>query len=325
MMQLPLAEIIRKIKEHSALSEDDIEAKIAEKMDKLAGLISKEGAAHIIANEMGIKLFDVGKLKIKDVLAGMRNVEVDGKVMQVFPRTNFSRKDGSQGMVTSFILGDESGSIRVAAWGNHAEQAAALAPGAIIKVRKGYVRDNSGRIEIHLNEQSEVVKNPPGVSIQAGAGEGMRKPIRELQESDANVSILGTVVQVLDPRYYEVCPTCGSRAVLKEQQYECGSHGIVQPEYAVVVSVVVDDGTETIRAVCFRQQAEQLLQEEKAAVLAYKDNPAGFEGARQRLLGEIIKVQGRVKKNQMFDRMEFMAQSVFPKVDPDEELQRLER
>ncbi|MBI4148899.1 hypothetical protein HY491_00475 [Candidatus Woesearchaeota archaeon] len=324
MMQLPLAEVIRKIKEHSSLSEGDIEAKIAEKMEKLAGLISKEGAAHIIANELGIKLFEAGKLKIKDVLSGMRNVEVDGKVMQVFPLTNFSRKDGSQGTVTSFILGDESSSIRVAAWGAHAEQAASLTPGAVIKIKKGYARDNSGRREIHLNEQSEIVKNPPGVSIQASIGE-MRKPIRELQENDANVSVLGTVVQVLDPRYYEVCPTCGSRVVLKEQQYECGSHGAVQPEYAVVVSVVVDDGTETIRAVCFRQQAEQLLQEDKAKVLAYKEDAAAFEAARQRLLGEIIKVTGRVKRNAMFDRLEFMAQTVFPRIDPDEEMKRLQQ
>ncbi len=40
------------------------------------------------------------------------------------------------------------------------------------------------------------------------------------------------------------------------------------------------------------------------------------------LVGEMVKVQGRVQRNAMFDRVEFVAFSVAP-ADPEEELQVL--
>ena len=54
MIDIPRAEIVTKIKEAKGLSEDEINAKIQEKLTQLAGLISEDGAAHIIANELGV-------------------------------------------------------------------------------------------------------------------------------------------------------------------------------------------------------------------------------------------------------------------------------
>ena len=70
MIKIPLAQIIEKIKEHANISEDEINSKIKAKMEQLSGLISEEGAAHIISNELGIKLFEEtsGKLQIKNRL-----------------------------------------------------------------------------------------------------------------------------------------------------------------------------------------------------------------------------------------------------------------
>ena len=69
MYQLPYDKIIEKIKEKTGLSQEDIEAKIKQKMEDLSGLISKEGAAHIIANENSVKVFEEGsrELKIRNI------------------------------------------------------------------------------------------------------------------------------------------------------------------------------------------------------------------------------------------------------------------
>jgi len=40
------------------LPEAEIKGKISEKVQQLYGLVSEEGAAHIIANEYGIKIFE---------------------------------------------------------------------------------------------------------------------------------------------------------------------------------------------------------------------------------------------------------------------------
>ena len=69
-------------------------------MKQLSGLISKEGAAHIVANELGIKLFDsfTGKLQIKNIIAGLRNVETVGKVLQVYELREFTTNE-RQGII----------------------------------------------------------------------------------------------------------------------------------------------------------------------------------------------------------------------------------
>ena len=50
-------ELINRIKE-KGFNDKEIERKINRKLEELSGLISREGAAHLIANELGINLFD---------------------------------------------------------------------------------------------------------------------------------------------------------------------------------------------------------------------------------------------------------------------------
>ena len=92
MIKMPLDDIITKIKEKSGISDSEIQEKINQKLEQLSGLISKEGAAHIIANELGVKLFEQtsGRLQIKNIREGMRSVEVVVKVQQVFEVREFN-------------------------------------------------------------------------------------------------------------------------------------------------------------------------------------------------------------------------------------------
>ena len=117
MIKIPLSDIISRIKEKTNLSDEDINNKIEAKLKQLSGLISHEGAAHIIANELGVKLFEIasGRLQIKNILVGMRDVEVVGKVMQVNELREF-KTDNRDGKVASFVIGDETGAIRTVMW-----------------------------------------------------------------------------------------------------------------------------------------------------------------------------------------------------------------
>ena len=141
MIKIPLQDIIDKIIEATEITQEEMDKKINEKLESLSGLISKEGAAHIIANELGVKIFEQpsGKLQIKNILSGMRSVEFVGKVQQIFNITEFTRKDGGSGKVGSFTLADETGSIRVVCWGSQTDNIKDMANENIVKVMDGYV------------------------------------------------------------------------------------------------------------------------------------------------------------------------------------------
>jgi len=328
MIKMPYNDILEKIQEKSGLSEQEINKRINKKLDQLSGLISKEGAAHILANELGIKLFDSlgGKLQIKNILSGMRSVEVVGKVTQVFELREFNSK-GRSGKVASFIIGDETGTIRVVMWGDQADNIAKLKEGMIIRIANGYVRESQNRKEIHLNNMGKLIISPKGETIGEvkETSSGKRKKINQLNENDSNVEILGTIVQVFDPRFFEICPECGRRAKLQEDGFVCETHGSITPNYSFVLNLFLDDGTDNIRVVCFRNQALKLLNKTQEQMLEYKDNSEKFEDMKTELLGNIVKIIGRTTKNEMFDRLEFISQLVFPNPDPDEEIKALNR
>jgi hypothetical protein len=332
MFKLPLQDIINKIKEKTNISEGEINTKINQKLEQLSGLISKEGAAHIVANELGVKIFEQiqGKLQIRNILAGMRSVETAGKVMKVFELREFKTEKRS-GKVASLVMADETGSIRIVLWGDQAEKINRIKEGDILKIINGYVRENQGRKEVHLNDRASLAINPPGVEINnvvetEERAEAVRKKISELQEEDENIEILGTIVQAFEPRFFEVDSESGKRIRADDEGKFYNDAGKeIKPDYSYVMSVVLDDGTETIRCAFFRNQAERLLNKTQQDILKYKDNIAEFEAAKTDLLGQQVKLVGRANRNEMFGRMEFITQLVFLNPDPKEEIERLEK
>ncbi len=322
MIYLPYDEIIEKITSGSSLSKAEIENRINGKMSQLSGLVSREGAAHIIANELGIKLFEMpSKLKISNLAVGLRNIELVGRVNQVFGKRDFVKENRS-GTVANFVLTDETASVRVVIWGSKAETVDKLSEGMVVKLINAYVKDNNGRKEAHLNDKSEIVINPSGEIL---AEEFARKSIKELKENDFNVEIFGTIVQVFGLIFFEVCPACGKRVRQKESGFVCDVHGAVQQSYSYLINLIVDDGTEPVRVVFFRKQVESILKKNYEEILLFKENPEFFNEAKSTLLGCFIKLRGKVVKNTMFERLEFVPNESFLNPEPEDELKRVKK
>lgn len=325
MINIPYEQLVEKIKE-KGLSDDEISSRIKKKMDQLSGLISKEGAAHIIANELGIKVIEQtsGRLKIKNILSGMRNVEIVGRVQDVYEVREFHTETRS-GKVGSMILGDETGTVRLVLWGSQAEKLAEIKKGDVIKIEAGYVKNNNNRIEVHLGDRGSLQINPEGEAVaEIKKIEVKRKSIVELKEADTNIEVLGTIVQVYDLRFFESCPKCRKRLKQSESGFSCEIHGQVNPSYSSVMSLVLDDGTSNIRSVFFRSQILNLLEKNDEEVGKYREFPEKFEEVKHDLLGRQVRLIGRINKNMMMDRIEFVAQQVFPNPNPEDEIKRLE-
>ena len=305
MLNLPVDEIKKKIQEQSELSAADIQQRVDEKMKQLSGLISEEGALHIIANELSVKLVpDKEDRKVSDLLPGMRDVEQAMRVVTPYEMRTFESKFGDgEGKVFSFLAGDESGVIRVTCWGARAEESKDLAKGDVVKITNAYVKENNGRAELHLNNNSTIQKNPSGVEVaQASApssGEYERRAINELSKGDYRVEIVGTVVQAYDPRFF----------TRKDSDEE-----------GVVTNILLDDGTANVRVGCFDDVVYKLFSMKKEEVFANKEG--SWEDTKNDLLGEIVKVQGRAKLNTVYNSIEITADEIDMSPDAEKELAR---
>jgi len=314
-MNLSYEQVVAKIKENTDLKEEEINSSINAKLQQFSGLVSKEGAAHILANELGIKLIDtsaVSKLKIENIMVGMQNVEVLTKVLSVFPVRQFNSK-GKEGQVGSAILGDETGNIRAVFWNEQANKLGFINKGDVLKINGVYVKENrNSTLELHFNNRSSMVVNPPGETVEAKEfkRENPRKRINEIADTDNFVEVFGTVVEVFDLRFYEVCDKCGKRSRPEEGKYVCPAHGAVTPNYSYVLNVFLDDGTAAVRTVFFRNLADTFLKKTSEELLAFREAPEAFEQIKNDALGSFIKITARVNKNEMFNRIELVASDV---------------
>ena len=82
--------------------------------------------------------------------------------------------------------------------------------------------------------------------------------------------------------------------------------------------MVVDDGTDVLRVVIFHDLVDNVLSQ-------LNDTLDNFDKVKSDLLGRWIKVEGKVVYNEMFDRVELIANKVYVNLNPTEEIKVLEK
>jgi ssDNA-binding replication factor A large subunit len=314
--------LIERLAKASGLDKEEIEQRVEAKKAKLSGLISKEGAAQIIAAELNIS-FEDEELKIAELIAGLRKVNVVGKVMNIFPVREFEKGD-RKGKVCNFVLADDSGSTRVVLWDvNHIAliEDGEIKAGDVVSLKNGSTKEG----EIHmsgfgaLEKSSQVLEDVKDVPATS-------EVCLDKVKQGMNVGVRGVVVQVFQPRFYNVCPECNKKVTLREEvsgkddeveEYMCAEHGKVDALKKVIVNFVLDDGMESIRVVMFSGQVGKIVEE---GDLQDEEKAVAF---RNDFLGTEVYVSGRVNKNQLFGNLEIVVNDI-ERVDVDKLIDSLE-
>lgn len=316
-----MEDIIEKIISATKLSPEELDRKIVEKQKELSNLVSREGAAYIVAKELGIDVMRKvkPKLDIKGLVIGIRDLTIQARVMRVFDIREFE-KSGRKGKVANVIIGDAGGSCRLSLWDDQTVFLENLKPGTAVEIFGSYTKDDGrGGIEIRLGkiggikllEKSDL---PELESIKKSSQAG-RVNIESLREGMV-AELRAVIVQIFETeQWYEVCGQCGTR--LKQEKidiqpgieafaWKCTTHGTIQPVHTLVVSGVADDGTGNMRIVLFRDLAAKLLGSSMEDLVARKGKI--FETSD--VMGKEFIFKGRVRRNQMFDRLEFIVSEI---------------
>jgi replication factor A1 len=305
--------IVKKISKISGVEVDEIERRIEAKRAKLSGLISKEGAAQVVAAELGIS-FDNERLKIEELLPGMRKVNLVAKVVRISPIRTFKTKKGDEGKVVNLFVADDTSNIKIVLWDtNHIGliENGKISENVSIEILNGSMRDN----ELHLGSFSELkLSNEVFEEVQTGKVFS-EKNISELKNSDY-AKIRGVVVQSFEPRFFYVCPDCKKKVVQENGNFVCAEHGNVAGEKRALLNVIIDDGTETIRAVAFHDALPGLG-------FTDLENVEELIKQRENLLGKELLFYGNVRSNKLYNTPEFIVEKV-ESVDLDNLIKELE-
>lgn len=302
-------QLIDKIARASGVTVEDVDRKVEAKCAKLSGLISKEGAAQIVASELGVS-FEKEKMKVSELVSGMKKVNLVSKIIQLNPVKEYN-KNGKSGKIASMNVADETGNIRTVLWDtNHIAlfEDGKIKEGDIIEISNGAIRND----ELHLSGFSDIKLSKEIISEVKTDKKLTEKKIIDLKNGE-NVKFRAIILQIFDPKFFEVCPECTKRIL----NGLCETHGNVIPIRKALISLVLDDGTENMRAVLFNDQIK---------LLGFTDeeinNSEIFLGKKNEILGQEAFFSASVRNNKLFNTTELIING-FEKINIDNLIQVL--
>jgi len=322
-----IEEILKQLSVQTKLSTEDLLKKIEKKQKELA-VVSLEGAAQLYAKELGLNV-ETGKQKnieIKDVMSGMKSVNVVGRIFRISNITNFKRKDESEGKVVNISIGDNSGVAKLVLWDKQTELVSEkiIDVNHVIQVSNAMARENSfGDIEITIGKFGSIRSSTDEFLPSADdlISRHITVPNQRVSISDirqGQFEIKGTIVQIFPGKFvFLTCPECGKSLDINI----CENHGEVEPSPALVLNTVIDDGTGDIRVTFFRDVAEKIIGMSAKDIFA-TDEPKRLDLIKANLSGKEQIIQGRVSKNKDFNRFEMIASGI-KEINPFEESKKI--
>jgi replication factor A1 len=238
IVQTIVEDILSKRRE---LSQEQILALIEEKKKEGRGLLSDEGAARLVAEELLIQTrgTDLGRMQVKDLVSGLNDVTISGRVLMTWPPQQFQRRDGTPGRVMRIVLADKSDRVRCAIWDRHVDvlSRAGNLQGRVLRIGHAYTRQGlAGDTEVHAGDRSSIQIDPEDMPKSDLPEFGdLFTPLGKLVAGASQVNAVGIVQS--QPKYYSFA---------KEER--TGS----------VLRTIVADGSGSIPLVAWNERAEEL-------------------------------------------------------------------
>lgn len=317
---LPASELIDMIFQETKKPKEEVKKLIEEKLTELSGLVSEEGAAYIVARELGLNLLASARrqLKIANLIPGLMSVDIVARVGRIFEPREFSR-GGKPGIVQTLMLADETGHIRLPLWNDETKLVSGgkIKEDDAVRIEGGFTKENRGAPELRLGKGritvvQEDIEIPKMDQINQMGYNLPRATIDKLKDGDS-AEIRACMVQVYRRNpFYEVCPQCGRRAQGQDGRWSCNEHGEVEPKLGMVVSGVVDDGYGSMRVVFFREMAEKAfgktVDELRGMMMKAADPLSIFDSFRN--IGKDMVLRGRVKRSAINESLEFVVNDI---------------
>ena len=176
------------------VSEEAFREAVEEKVEQMGGLADEETAAMLIAHEL-----DGGEVEtIADIEPGLEEVKFLGKVTGVGELRTFERdEDDEEGHVLNLDVADESGSVRVAVWGEDAVAAEEeIAAGDVFRI-KGRPKDGYNGVEVSADRLEP--DEEADIEVEVGG----RVTADSLSMGQSDVSLQGVVLDTDSIRTFD--------------------------------------------------------------------------------------------------------------------------
>ena len=233
--KMPSEHLIEEIlSRNRGLSREEIQERLECERSRTNGYISDETLLRIIAAKLGISFESNGAplkaLFIADLVPSLNNVTVVGRVLAVFPPKTFNGR--RSGRLASFLVADMSGILRVVLWNDKVSimESGLIKAGKIVRISRGYTKEGSGGVELHVGEKCKLEVDPPDAKNMDFPT--IRKFVTDIEtvmhsHRNAKVNVIGTVERMFEPSVFERQDSTAGRVMRLILSDESGQMPIV--------------------------------------------------------------------------------------------------
>ena len=173
-------------------------------------------------------------VNINDINLNLKSISIEGKIIQISPKREFTRKDGEFGSVMSLTLLDSTGSIRITFWNEDTEKVSRLEIDDFVSITNLNPRLStldSKTIDLNASKNTVITKKNKDLDIK-----GKFIPnIKVLQNTRGVVSFKGIITSVDN---------------IKTISLKSG-------ETVSLLGFIVSDNTDGIRVTLWREKADE--------------------------------------------------------------------
>lgn len=181
------------------LTRQEVHKMIEKKKEGVGEFFTDETAARIVASELGVEIVQKPlqlEILIQDLVSGLNDVTVAGRVITVYPPKTFTRRDLTEGKFARLLIADKSGTLKVVLWDDKTDlvETGKVEQGQITEVSHGYVREGlDGKLELHVGSRGNIQISPPEAA-EINYPPIMRwvKKVGEIRE-DGPITVEGTI------------------------------------------------------------------------------------------------------------------------------------
>jgi replication factor A1 len=156
----------------------------------------------IIAPEEDIDYKKFPKIKekfinIKDIKEDLYTVSIEGKIENIFPSKEFTKRDGQNGKVKSLILRDTTGTVRITFWNNDIDKLNDMEVGDYISLSNLNIKKNNfspNSFDLHAISTTSLLKKDKELEINAK----FVNNIKDLEKENNLVSFQGVITTIDD-------------------------------------------------------------------------------------------------------------------------------
>lgn len=182
------------------LTRQEVHKMIEKKKEGVGEFFTDETAARIVASELGVEIVQKPlrlEILIQDLVSGLNDVTVAGRVITFYPPKTFTRRDWTEGKFARLLIADTSGTLKVVLWDDKTAlvETGKVEQGQIIEVSHGYLREGlDGKLELHVGSRGNIQISPPDAAeTKYPPITRWVKKVAEIREEGGPITVEGTI------------------------------------------------------------------------------------------------------------------------------------